>query len=310
MSYPRWSPALLALGLCAADCPAQGSGFLNPYLSSGGYSHRHKGSIQITVGTYSSRAYLLTPYAYPSSQVTVVYYTPPTVVVVAPPRPPDEFGLQAPTRIQPREPMPPADAGDAGRPPERERVPRPPTPEPPAPLPAPKPEPRPPQPPPMPPPEERETETARLMRLGREAMAGGEYGRAAERFRRAADLGPREALPRFLLGQALLALAKYAEAADALYAGLALEPDWPASTFRPLELYGAKAADYREHLRRLEETLARYPDDPVLLFLSGYALWFDGRKDEARLLFRRALPGSAQPAAIQRFLAALPGAPI
>jgi tetratricopeptide (TPR) repeat protein len=140
-------------------------------------------------------------------------------------------------------------------------------------------------------------------------MAAGEYGRAAERFRRAADAAPQEALPRLLLAQALLALAKYADAVDALYAGLALEPDWPAATFRPLELYGPNVADYPEHLRRLEDTLARHPDDSLLLFLSGYELWFDGRKDEARLLFRRALPGSARPAVIERFLGAVPGAP-
>src|SRR5262249_44930402 len=89
----------------------------------------------------------------------------------------------------------------------------------------------------------------------------------------------------------------------------ALKPDWPAEPFRPLELYATHLTDYPEQLRRLEETLERNPDDPVLLFLYAHQLWFDGRRDEARLLFQRALPGAADPNVIQRFLRALPGAP-
>jgi hypothetical protein len=298
MSHPRWTLALLALGLGAAVSPAQNVGSFNPHHGNGGINvsgsanaHKSKGSIQITVGSFSSRAYLVTPYAYlPPSSVTVVYYTPPPVVVVAEPRlQPEDFRMEPTPRLRPVEPMPPADAGPV-RPPEREQRPAPPA-------------------PPKPPAEPREDEKTRLLRLGREAMARGEYGRAAERFRQAAGAVPGEALPQFLLGQALLALGKYREAVDALYGGLALDPSWPAATFRPRELYGPNAVEYSEHLRRLDETLTRHPDDPVLLVLNGYALWFDGRKDEARALFRRALPRAANPAAVERFLAA-PPAPI
>jgi hypothetical protein len=311
MSHPRWSLALLALGLGAVGSPAQNVGFFNPHHSYGGISvsgvaggPKGKAAIQITVSSYSSRAYLVTPYAYlPPSPVTVVYYTPPPVVVVTPPRLLlDDFRLQAPPLLRPIEPMPPADAGPV-RPPEREA--RPAQPAPPKPTPIVRPE------PPLPPQiEEREDEKVRLIRLGREAMARSEYGRAAERFRQAGVVAPGEALPQFLLAQALLALGKYRDAVDALYAGLALEPAWPAATFRPLELYGPNVVDYSEHLRRLDEILTRHPDDPVLLFLSAYALWFDGRKDEARVLFRRALPGATNPAVIERFLDAVPAAPI
>jgi hypothetical protein len=322
MASPRWSLALLAWGCCVTSLPAQGVIAVNPYVSNSGFSvrgsfgsSRSKGSIQITVGAISSRAYFVTPYPYPlTNPVTVVYYspppiyTPPPIVVVTPPRLLlDDLRPQVPPRVRPVERMPPADLGEdvvPFRPPERDRRPLPP--EPPKPQPAPQAEP----PPWIPPPEEREDERARLLRLGREAMAGGEYGRAAERFRQASGVAPREALPPLLLAQALLALGKYRDAVDALHTGLALERDWPASVFRPLELYGANVADYSEHLRRLEETLARYPDDPVLLFLNAYALWFDGRKDEARLLFRRALPGAPDPAVIERFLGAMPGTPV
>jgi tetratricopeptide (TPR) repeat protein len=167
-----------------------------------------------------------------------------------------------------------------------------------------------PEPPRQPQVEEREDEKARLIRLGREAMAAAEYGRAADRFRQAGAVAPGEALPKLLLAQALLALGKYRDAVDSLSAGLTLEPNWSASAFRPLELYGPNVVDYSDHLRRLEETLARHPDDPVLLFLTAYALWFDGRKDEARLLFRRALPGAPDPAVIERFLGAMPVGPV
>jgi tetratricopeptide (TPR) repeat protein len=155
-----------------------------------------------------------------------------------------------------------------------------------------------------------EAEYDRLLAQGREAFVAFEYGRAAMRFRRAALLRPREALPHFLLAQTLLALGKYHEARDAIHAGLALRPDWPNARFQPLELYGPHVADYPDHLATLEATLLRHPNDPVLLFLYAYQLWFDGRKDEAGPLFRRALPGAADPAVIDRFLRALPPAPV
>jgi tetratricopeptide (TPR) repeat protein len=148
-----------------------------------------------------------------------------------------------------------------------------------------------------------------LLALGRKAFAAQEYGRAAQRFRQATAAAPREALPHFLLAQALVVLGKYGEAVDAILAGMALRPDWPTARFGPRELYGPHADDYPRHLARLEQTLARHPDDPDLLFLYAYQLWFDGRKEEARLLFERALPRTADPGVINRFLRTLPAAP-
>jgi hypothetical protein len=153
-------------------------------------------------------------------------------------------------------------------------------------------------------------ESARLIGLGREAFAAGEYGRASQRFRQAATVVPKDPQAHFLLAQALFALGKYQAAVDAINAGMALQPNWPAFRFQPLEMYGANVADYPAHLRRLEDTLHRFPGDPVLLFLYAYELWFDGRKDEARALFLRARPGAADPGVIDRFLRALPAAPV
>jgi hypothetical protein len=89
---------------------------------------------------------------------------------------------------------------------------------------------------------------------------------------------------------------------------MALEPNWPAINFHPLDLYGNHAALYPAHLRRLEDVAGRFANDPVVLFLYGYQLWFDGRKDEARDFFQKARKGGADPVVIDRFLRALPPA--
>jgi hypothetical protein len=163
--------------------------------------------------------------------------------------------------------------------------------------------------PPMPHPDPRR-EAARQIELGKEAFAAREYGRAAERFALAADADPNDGTPRLLLGQALLALGKYRPAFDAIGAGLDRRPDWPTTPFRPLDLYGPNLADYANHLAALEDALSTHPDDGLLLFLTAYALWFDGRRAEARPLFERAAPVLPDRTVVERFLRALPGGPV
>jgi Flp pilus assembly protein TadD len=148
----------------------------------------------------------------------------------------------------------------------------------------------------------------RQLLLGREAFRAQEYGRAAQRFRQASRLEPDEAMPHFLLVQAFLAQGKYHDAMNSIRAGMRRNPDWPRARFRPIELYGDQVTEYPLHLRTLEEALQRHPGDPLLLFLHGYQLWFDGRRDEARPLFLRALPRSADRDLIERFRRALPPA--
>jgi tetratricopeptide (TPR) repeat protein len=145
-----------------------------------------------------------------------------------------------------------------------------------------------------------------LIELGKEAFADTDYGLAAQRFRQAGVVLPTDSRAQFLLAQALFALGKYREAADAISAGLTLEPNWPALNFHPLELYGANAVLYPDHLRRLEDVVVRFPKDSVVLFLYAYELWFDGRKDEARVLLLQAQGAGADPAMIDLFLRALP----
>ena len=285
----------------------------------------------------------LYPYGYGSSTTIVQLYSPPppTVVIAPAPapalprfnfvdepvlRPGQQVPLvQAPPRDAPEPPLPGAPAGafrpvrpedraralapvppelprplpDRPKPPEKPKAEEKPAPKPPARLP------RPPQPEADP-----QAESARQAALGREAFANQEYGRAVNRFRQAVAATPDDPLPRFLLAQTFFAMGKYAEAVESIEQGLRLRPDWPKERFAPLELYEPNVALYPEQLRRLEETLAQHPDDPVLLFLSAYQLWFDGRKEEARPLFQRARPLTPDPRFIDQFLQALPGQPV
>jgi hypothetical protein len=161
------------------------------------------------------------------------------------------------------------------------------------------------EPPPLPGPAPAATdpkvEAARQMRLGNEALTTGDYARAERRFQGAAAVSP-EPLALFLLAQARFALGKYQEAVAAIQAGMHLQTDWPAAPFRPRELYGENRADYPVHLRQLADALARHPEDPFLLFLYAYQLWFDDRRDEARPIFGRARAVAPDPSLSERFL--------
>jgi hypothetical protein len=228
------------------------------------------------------------------------------------PRPRAE--MEAPPPEPPAAPEPPLPGAPASvfrpiAPADRERAlqPVPPVPPEPPELPEPPPRPRPPDRPPglprpMLPEADPLAESARQIELGKEAFAAEEYARAFSRFRRATKLAAREPMAHFLLAQALFAIGKYDEAVESIHAGLRLRPDWPKSRFRAAELYGPNAAEFAEHLKRLEAAVDRHPDDPVLLFLYGYQLWFDGRQDEAVPFFRRAAAVAPDKTDIERFL--------
>jgi tetratricopeptide (TPR) repeat protein len=222
--------------------------------------------------------------------------------------PPDRPAPAVPNPFR-QPPMPPDQPRNP--PPDRPRAPAPQPAAPPEPKPEPpKPERRPAElpPPPQPEPNPR-AEHDKQIALGKAAFVNGEYGRAAHRFRVAIAAVPEEPMGQFLLVQALFALAKYQEAFDAIQVGMRQQPNWPTSRFRPLELYGDNVADYPDHLTRLEQLVQQQPDDPVLLFLYAYQLWFDGRQDEAIPLFQRAAPMLADKNAVERFLQARPPAP-
>jgi Tetratricopeptide repeat len=333
----RWLLALMGIGLGVAEASGQVviTTTSNPYISGysigasslgiGGRIGRH-GRVSLSLNSFGIAGYGYPAFSSGFNQTTVIYGPP---IVVAQPvffaPPPDQLALDvlppealALTQLRRNsfDAMRPAAPAErrAAPPPRREPLP--------PPKPEPKPEPKPPPPPPPPPKEppipprppaaEKDPleENNRLIALGRQAFADREYGKASQRFRQATRVAPHLSQAHFLLAQSLLALGKYPEAVEAILAGLAIRPEWPRSPFRPLEMYGGNVADYPEHLRQLEAVVRDNPRDPVLLFLYAYQLWFDGRREEARVLFQRALPGAANPEVIQSFLRALPPAPV
>lgn len=154
-----------------------------------------------------------------------------------------------------------------------------------------------------PPPENDRQQMARQeVEKGKQALAQAAPGRAAEHFRRATQLEPERAEAHLLLGQAEMSRGRYRDAVLALREGLRLKPDWPAADFRPIQLYGAHAADFRLDLEQLERAVQRNPDDPGLRFLLGYQWWFSGRRAEARIEFRRAAEQAVDADVIRRFL--------
>ncbi|HJZ57350.1 MAG TPA: hypothetical protein VKE74_20445, partial [Gemmataceae bacterium] len=145
-------------------------------------------------------------------------------------------------------------------------------------------------------------EFARLVRLGREAFAAEEYGRAVGLFDQAAKVKPADPLPQFLKAQSQVAAGHYAEAVAAVREGMKLAPDWPASGFRPRDLYGTTPDRFDVHITALRKALAENPGDPTLQFLLGYELWFGGNRAEATELFRAADRGAKGNPLIGRFL--------
>jgi hypothetical protein len=142
----------------------------------------------------------------------------------------------------------------------------------------------------------------RLLLLGMTAFADRLHGRAERFFLKATEVPPVDPLAYFYLGQAQFARAEYQEAVASIQAGLRILPEWVRSPFRSDELYAPHTDDFKEHLQRLEETLARHPADPHLLFLYGYELWFMGRHEEARTQFQRAAAVMPDAGLIQLFL--------
>jgi hypothetical protein len=302
---------LAVLGLCSAAPPASAQVIVtpvqNPYGVGSTYGFGYtrssrRGSLSVGLGGLVPAGYLV-PGGVVSGGTTVVISPPPVIVQpriivddlaldVLPREVLEAQGIKVPRRDVPVEPIrppqpPPKPPMEPLRPPEPARG-LPDLPQPPNPV------------------EDGRAEHARLVRLGREAFAGQEYGRAADRFRQAIRLRPIEPTAHFLLAQALFALGKYPQAAEAAQEGIALRGDWPSTGYRFREAYGADLGEFAEQLHHLEEVHDRFPDDTNVLFLLGYVLWFDDKRGEARTLFRKALALGADRAVIVKFLEPIP----
>jgi tetratricopeptide (TPR) repeat protein len=149
-------------------------------------------------------------------------------------------------------------------------------------------------------------EKKRLTKLANQAFAEQHYGLAAERYRQALAVAPDDGETHFLLAQAYFSLGKFREAVDAIETGLRWQKDWPSWDFKPRFLYAGNEDDLKDDMQRLDDALARLPDDPILLFLKAYQLWFDGRRAEALPLLRHAAAVGTDKMAVEKFLKAQP----
>lgn len=142
----------------------------------------------------------------------------------------------------------------------------------------------------------------RLIRGGNDFFADGKYAQALSQYERAVTAAPLEPLAYFHQAQADLALGKYGQAVIAIQRGLRLHPHWHTADFQPRALYRERSGEFQQHLANLADLTGKNPNDESLLFLLGYQLWFDGKRDEAVVLLRKAATLAVDPTVINRFL--------
>lgn len=114
------------------------------------------------------------------------------------------------------------------------------------------------------------------------------YARAYELYRSARRAAPELAEVHFRIAQALTALGRFTSAVTAIQRGLRLDPTWPESEFDLNDLYGDDPLPLLSHQERLAIALADDMDNPDLLFLLGWQLFFTGQRAKARPFFERA----------------------
>jgi hypothetical protein len=148
----------------------------------------------------------------------------------------------------------------------------------------------------------------RLIDAGDAEFIERRFAQALVHYREAAAAARDLAEAQFRQGFALVATARYADAAKAFIRGLQLDPDWPASGFRLDEIYGENKVVKDAHLDALQKALAAHPHDPDVLFVLGVYLYFDGQAKLAAPLFRRAeiVVGAADADHLAGFLKNLP----
>ena len=140
----------------------------------------------------------------------------------------------------------------------------------------------------------------RLLDDGIAAFRAGDYGVALLRFR---QTDTDRAL--FLQAQACIAVGKYRDAAKLIQEGLAKNPQWPTSGFRPkAELYADQEPIWKAHRQQLEQVQLNDAANADYLFLLGYLAWFDGQRDIAVIYFQQSRAQAADPQWADLFLKA------
>jgi hypothetical protein len=262
----------------------------------GGFAARQTAYFQVRTGPFSGFAYAGRTYAYAYGPiyggVPMWYYGYPGIPIVNNPiqiQPPIVINniIQAPGIA--------AAPGARGNLPPPEFDPGPPPPKVPAPKVPAKPVKPPPQPaPPIILPDMKaigplgRADADRIVEAGRKAFADGQYGRALELFRKAADITPAEPSVHYLISQAYFSLGKYREAVSAIAMGMALRADWHEARFNSRDLYWKKPELFDDHLKALRDAVAAFPNDAELLFMLGHQLWFDGKHEDAKAIILKA----------------------
>ncbi len=123
------------------------------------------------------------------------------------------------------------------------------------------------------------------LQRGHTAFDAGELGRATERFATAVAADPTLSEAHFKLVQVRIARGQYAEAMDAVRAGMKSVPGWVDSRFRADELYLANPKRLATDVADLKAAMDANPTDGTLAFLYAHHLWFSGDKAKAKELF-------------------------
>ncbi len=127
---------------------------------------------------------------------------------------------------------------------------------------------------------------ARLhLQRGQAAFDAGELGRATERFATAVAADPTLGEAHFNLVQTRIARGQYAEAMDAVRAGIKSVPGWVDSRFRADDLYLANPKRLAADVADLKAAMDANPTDGTLAFLYAHHLWFGGERVKAKELF-------------------------
>jgi hypothetical protein len=140
------------------------------------------------------------------------------------------------------------------------------------------------------------------LRAGNADFALGRFNAALQHYEKAGDAQPLAPQPLFHQAQAWFAQGQYGKAVVAIQRGLKWQPNWPQADFQVRALYGDRTSAFDQHLNHLAQAIEKNPNDDSLLFLMGYQLWFDGKKEKAAVLFKRAASLTIATEAIDRFL--------
>lgn len=141
----------------------------------------------------------------------------------------------------------------------------------------------------------------RYIDLGDRDMKRGDYRAALSLYKKAIRSDSDLAAPQFRLMFAYLGLGNLDRAAEALRAGLRLDPAWPHSDFVLDDLFPGNEK-HRPALVAITKQLDQFPNDAQARLLAGVVLHFDAQPRAAEQQFRRAIKLAGDDSAARLFL--------